>query len=100
VPQAAKTTFKSKEVQDGNFTSEYMYPVGSKKPDTPQLEQFTAMESNVSTESNITEPTVLGMRKSECIQMIGQEKFDKYAQIFGSEISSIKRCVMLKAVRK
>ena len=39
------------------------------------------------------------INKEECIAMITQEKFDKYAAMFGSEAASIKRCKMLKATR-
>jgi len=40
------------------------------------------------------------MTKEECVSMISQEKFDKYTSMFGNEEASIKRCAMLKAMKK
>ena len=40
------------------------------------------------------------MTKTECISMIGADKFTKYTQMFGSESASIKRCKMLKAMKQ
>jgi hypothetical protein len=39
------------------------------------------------------------MSKESCIEMIGQEKFDKYTRMLGGEAGAIKRCTMLKAMK-
>lgn len=76
------------EVQDGNFSSAYMYP-----------EDKVKKEKVVKVAAAETTPTMATtMNREECIRMIGQAKFDKYTQMFGNEASSIKRCAMLKAM--
>ena len=90
VKQKPKRKIKLKEVQDDNFSPEYMYP-----------EDKVKKEKVAKSEAELTEATQIDvMNKEECIGMIGQEKFYKYAQMFGSESASIKRCAMLKTVRK
>ena len=64
-----------------------MYPKDTKKKDKTDIPEQMA---------KVTTDT---MNKEECIAMITQEKFDKYASMFGSEAASIKRCKMLKATR-
>ena len=76
-----------KDVNDTNFDADYMYPEDSKKKE----KAVTALE--------VSEVSRDIMDKEECIAMISQEKFDKYAAMFGSETASIKRCKMLKATR-
>ncbi len=39
------------------------------------------------------------MSKSECISIIGQAKFDRYAKRFGGDAGAIRRCVILKRLR-
>ncbi len=76
-----------KEVQDNNFNPDYMYPETPKrtrsktKLDTPPV------------------TVTASMGREECIAMIGQEKFDKYTQMLGSENAAIKRCVMMKSMK-
>jgi len=82
-PQAPKKTHKPKEVKDTNYETAYMYPEDKKKK-----------KEKVST----TESTSEAMTKNECVEMITQEKFDKYTAMFGSEEASIKRCQMIKAM--
>ncbi len=85
-----------KEVQDDNFTPEYMYPTDVKKPKvTPSVASApttvpTATPNNSSVQS---------MSKEECTAMIGQEKFDKYTAMLGGESGAIKRCIMLKSMQ-
>ena len=87
-PQKVRKKGELVEVQDGNFTSAYMYPKGKAKK-----------EKAVKLAEAETAPTVANtMSKEECINMIGQTKFDKYTQMFGNEASSIKRCAMIKAM--
>ena len=85
-PPPAKK-IKLKKVDDTNFDADYMYPTESKKRD--KAERPAPMAGD----------TADPMNKEECIAMITQEKFDKYAAMFGSEAASIKRCKMLKATR-
>ncbi len=86
VPQKVHERTGLKEVQDNNFSSAYMYP-----------------EDNVKKEEVVkvaeAQSIVNGMSKEECISMIGKEKFSQYADMFGDETSSIKRCAMIKSMR-
>lgn len=77
---------KLKEVEDTNYSSAYMYPESSVKKEKIVEPAQTPLATNT------------GMNKEECIAMISQEKFDKYATMFGSESASIKRCNMIKAM--
>lgn len=88
-PPLPKYEGELKPVEDTNYSSAYMYPEGSVKKE------------------NVKEPvqtpplaTDTGMNKEECIAMISQEKFDKYAAMFGSEAASIKRCNMIQAMNR
>ena len=87
LPPPPKKPMKLKEVQDTNFDSAYMYPEESKKKEAVE----TPVQVPIADENT--------MDKTECIAMITQEKFDKYAVMFGSEAASIKRCKMIKATR-
>ena len=92
-PPAPKKNIKLKEVEDTNFSSEYMYPeTKKKKPAT-----VTQTDSTVGS-TEVSKTTSNSMSRGECIAMIGQEKFDKYTQMLGDEASAIKRCQMLKAM--
>ena len=87
LPPPPKKKIELKEVEDTNFDSAYMYPEDTKKKEKVETVEQTAIA------------TANTMNKQECIAMISQEKFDKYAAMFGSEAASIKRCKMLKATR-
>ena len=89
VPPPPKKDIELKEVEDENFSSDYMYPETKKKS-----VQKTNTETAVTTDSTVS--TV--MTKEECISMIGQEKFDKYAQMLGGDAGALKKCSMLKAL--
>ncbi|SFZ97717.1 hypothetical protein MNB_SV-5-864 [hydrothermal vent metagenome] len=89
-PKPPKKDIELQEVEDTNFSSEYMYPTTEKKPTKPSEETTT---EEVETKAEITD-----MTKTECISMIGQEKFDKYTQMYGGEDASIKKCKMLKSI--
>ena len=95
VPTPPKKNIKLKKVEDTNYTSGYMYPgQAKKKPKTPvKLAKLTPASTPSTSASSI-------MGKSECIAMIGADKFSKYTQMFGSEAASIKRCKMLKAMKQ
>jgi len=90
---APKKNIELKEVEDTNFSSEYMYPETKKKKEKPVIVAQTDT-------SSIETPAVSAskMGKGECVSMIGQTKFDKYTQMLGDEASAIKRCQMLKAM--
>jgi hypothetical protein len=89
LPPAPKKHIKLKEVKDTNYSDKYMYPedTASAKKDPVTKTETPAVASS-------------SMSKEECIAMISQEKFDKYSAMFGSEAASIKRCTMLKAMKK
>jgi len=85
-PPPPKKKIELKEVEDENFSSEYMYPETKKK------------STEVKKIETAATPVASGMSKNECITMIGQEKFDRYAQMYGGESASLKKCKMLKAL--
>jgi len=89
LPPAPKRKIKLKKVEDKNYSDHYMYP-----------EDIKAAKKDPIVKSNTVTTTASVMTKEECISMISQEKFDKYTAMFGSEAASIKRCTMLKAMRK
>ena len=87
LPPPPRKKIKLKDINDTNFDAAYMYPKDTKKKEKAEIpEQMAASTTDT-------------MNKEECIAMITQEKFDKYAAMFGSEAASIKRCQMLKATR-
>ena len=90
-PKAPKKNIKLKEVEDENFSSEYMYPDAKKKETVKVAETTTPVTSESS-------PVEVSMNNSECIAMIGQEKFDKYSQMYGGASGALKKCKMLKAL--
>ena len=92
-PAKPKKDIELKEVEDSNFSSEYMYPETRKKKKKP----VTAAKSD-SSETAVSATLANNMSRGECIAMIGQEKFDRYTQMLGDEASAIKRCKMLKAM--
>lgn len=89
LPPPPKKEIKLKEVEDTNYTDEYMYPEDTKAAKKDPVEKQAPVPA-----------TKEGMTKEECISMISQEKFDKYTEMFGSEDASIKRCMMLKAMNQ
>jgi hypothetical protein len=92
-PAPPKKKIELKEVEDTNFSSEYMYPETKTKKEKP-----VAVAKTDSTEVVTPAVSTSSMGKGECISMIGQVKFDKYTQMLGDEASAIKRCQMLKAM--
>ena len=90
VPPKPKKEHELKEVEDTNFSDSYMYPEGTTKK---------APVTKVAAAPVATAGTFSTMNKEQCIAMISQEKFDKYAAMFGSEAASIKRCQMIKATQ-
>jgi len=87
-PPSPKYEGELKEVEDTNYSSAYMYPEDTVKKAKVPVPIQTPLATNT------------GMNKEECIAMISQEKFDKYAAMFGSETASIKRCNMIQAMNQ
>ena len=87
LPPEPKRNIKLKKVEDNNYSSGYMYPGATKKKPSTVAKTTTTTTST-------------SMDRAQCITMIGQEKFDKYTQMFGSEAASLKRCKMLKAMKQ
>jgi hypothetical protein len=83
-----KSSFKPKAVQRENYTSEYMYPSNRVQP-------ATAAKEKPEEQKSVGEK----MTKEECIAMIGEEKYQKYTEMFSSETGAIKRCTILKAMQ-
>ena len=90
-PKAPKKNIELKEVEDENFSSDYMYPETDKK-------SKKKVKEKVSTVASTEVSPAAAMTKKECLSMIGQDKFDKYAQMLGSDAGAIKKCAMLKAL--
>ncbi|PHS38898.1 MAG: hypothetical protein COB07_02465 [Sulfurovum sp.] len=90
VPPKPKKEHELKEVEDTNFSDSYMYPESTVKK---------APVRKVAAAPVAASGTFSTMNKEQCIAMISQEKFDKYATMFGSEAASIKRCQMIKATQ-
>ena len=80
-----KQNIKLKKVEDTNYNSDYMYPDDKKTKSTQTVATAT--------------PTV-SMNKAECVTMIGEAKFERYTQMFGGEAAAIKRCAMIRAMKK
>ena len=89
VPKIAKKRIKLKKIEDTNYSTHYMYPEDTK----------AAKKDPIVTRKHV-KTAIPSMTKEACIAMIGQEKFDRYTAIFDSEVSSIKRCAILKAMKK
>jgi len=82
LPVRPKVHRKLKKVEDNNYSSDYMYPQGKKSSSSELTQSSSTYISPIS--------------KKECISIIGQEKFDKYTKMLGSEKASLKRCKMIK----
>ena len=87
MPPAPKKDIKLKEVEDDNFSSDYMYPETNKKSAKKVAEAPVVADA----------APVHAMTNEECIAMIGQEKFNKYSEMFGTA-GALKKCKMLKAL--
>jgi hypothetical protein len=89
IPKAPKKHFTPKNVEDQNFSPDYMYPKTTK--DKKDLSKnIIAKEDNIKIQTET-------MTQQECINLIGQERFDRYVQMLGSIDGAIKRCMMIKA---
>jgi len=93
IPKAPKNNYKPKKVEDANYSSRYMYPAQAKQKPVKVAKTTPTI---VAKKTINTSPS---MDRTECVTMIGQDKFDKYTKMFGSEAASLKRCKMLKAMQ-
>jgi len=82
IAKKPKKNIKLKKVEDNNFSPEYMYP------DTSTTQKVVKQS---------TPKTTTSINKEECISMIGQDRFDRYVQMLGSESDALKRCQLIKA---
>ena len=87
IPKPPKKHITLKKVEDDNYSAEYMYPK-AKKTTSPKVSETTPLPVLSSS-----------MTKEECIEIIGQAKFDLFTQKFGNEASTLKRCKMMKAMK-
>lgn len=78
------------------------YSVGSKQKDPELLgPQRTVQESGQPAKTPTSAPKLqTNMSKSECISLIGQTKFERYSKRFGGEAGALKRCAILKKLKR
>ncbi len=86
------------------------YSVGSKEKDPELLgPQRTIKIPDLHAEAVTKQPTSTSapakklptaMTKSECVSMIGSAKFERYSKRFGGESGAIKRCAILKKLKR
>jgi len=86
------------------------YSVGSKEKDPELLgPQRTIKTTDLNTGAAVKQPTATpapaktlpnAMTKSECVSMIGSAKFERYSKRFGGESGAIKRCAILKKLKR
>jgi uncharacterized protein YcfL len=89
-PPPPKKKIKLKKVENHNYSDQYMYPENNAR--VKQTILTPVKKPQVMNEST--------MSKEECISMIGEEKFNKYTALFGSQAASLKRCTMIKAMKR
>ena len=61
----------------------------------PAIETVKAATPAYSTSTN----NATSMTRSECISMIGSDKFERYSKRFGGDSGAIKRCAILKRLK-
>ena len=87
------------------------YSVSSKEKDPELLgPQRTLKASDHVKETVASQPTstppapvknpTTAMTKSECVSMIGATKFERYSKRFGGDTGAIKRCTILKKLKR
>ncbi len=60
----------------------------------------TATEKRTKITTSKTKSTSSAMTKAECIRIVGQDKFDKYSKKFGGDKGVLKRCTIIKKLRR
>ncbi len=93
MPKAPKKHIKLKKVEDKNFSSNYMYPE-TKKAKT----KAKPINSSDNNQTKTIVKTSTDMTNTECIALIGQDKFNNYSKMYGSTKAALKKCKMLKAL--
>jgi hypothetical protein len=102
LPKPPKSNHQMQTVEHTNYSDSYMYPEDGRlaKKDPVKKKSVAVKESNSTAPAPTTAPPApLGMTKAECLSMMGEDKFNHYTQMFGSEAGAIKRCSMLKAMQ-
>jgi hypothetical protein len=82
------------------------YSIKSKKKDPELLGPQRTYTQNNTAKATATaastprpKPKTKGITKSECISLIGEEKFNTYVQKYGGEKGALRRCLILKRLR-
>jgi hypothetical protein len=80
------------------------YSIKSKKRDPELLGPQRTLgkrRSVASTRHTVarTRTTTARMTRSECLSLIGQEKYNAYVKKYGSEKGALRRCLILKRIR-
>ncbi len=110
-PEATGTLYDTTRTEHKYKLKPEPYSVGSKEKDPELLgPQGTIQKSDKPTEIAAGKPTATPqtpsttlastMNKQECISMIGVIKFKRYSKRFGGESGAIKRCAILKKLKK
>ena len=111
--KTSKVKHTMRKVEHTNYSDKYMYPEDTKAAKKDPIKKAPVKKvvvAAVKAESNVTKaPKVVKiikaknvankMSKSECISMMGEDKFTHYSKIFDGEAGAIKRCAMLKAMQ-
>jgi len=86
IKKAPKKDIKLKKVEDTNFSPDYMYPTTNKKTTKPKV----TVKNKSNNESK-------SMTKDECISLIGQDRFNRYVDMLGTQSAALKRCELIKS---
>ena len=85
------------------------FSIDSNKKDPELLGPQSTIKREIRKEPEVTGATpahststnkASSMTKSECISMIGGDKFERYSKRFGGESGAIKRCAILKRLKR
>jgi hypothetical protein len=90
---------KMQEVDEKNFSDNYMYPEDGKLAKKDPIKKAIPKMENNTTIVPKTPIASHGMSKSECISMMGEDKFEHYSKMFGGDAGAIKRCAMIKGMQ-
>lgn len=80
------------------------FSAASHKRDPELLGPQRTISNAVGAEKTVTVSRVkknkMGMTKKECVAMVGQEKFDIYSKKFGGDAGVLKRCTIIKKLKR
>ncbi len=110
-PRATGTLYDTTRTENKYKLKPEPYSVGSKEKDPELLgPQRTIHKIDKPTETAASQPVTAPqtptktltstMNKEECISMIGAVKFERYSKRFGGESGAIKRCAILKKLKR